>query len=326
MKKQKNKKNNDNKINLDNEIIIGLTPKKEESSKKKVKSKKKSISKNKTNSVKKEHKKNKNKYEKVNKPIQKKKTTNVKVKKKIQKKSQKSKLIKWTILLILLVLCIVLFLLSSVFNVKNIVVNGNNKIAKEEIISLSKLQINENMFKTINSKIKENLKSNPYVDDVKIKKSLKGTITLDVKERTVTYMLTYANAYVYINNQGYILELSDTPLEVPTIVGTTTSQENIKEGNRLVTEDLEKLDTVIKIMATCKTKGIDTVITGIDISNSQDYILTIASELKTVHFGDFSEMNEKVMWIQECIERKKGIEGEIFVNNLKKNAYFRSKV
>lgn len=316
MKKQKSKKVNNGPINLDNEIIIGLTPKKDERTKKKTKAPNKSNTKQKQKTVKKVTKKNNIK------PKKKKANT----KKDSEKKSIKSKLIKWTILLVLLALCIILFLLSSVFNIKSIIVTNNSKLTKEEVVSLSGLQLNENMFKTVNSKIKGKIETNPYVENVKIKKSLNGTITLEIKERVATYMLTYANAYVYINNQGYILELSDAPLELPTIIGFTTSQEEIKEGNRLAKEDLEKLDTIIKIISAAKSKEIDVLITEIDTTNTQDYILKISSELKTVHFGDISNINEKIMWIQKIIDKKKSIEGEIFVNNLEKSVYFGAKI
>jgi cell division protein FtsQ len=310
--KKPNKNDSSKSINLNNEIIIGLTPKKEENNKKnkkEIKPKKKTV-------VKKQIKKNdkkdkKNNSIKINKP---------------KLKSKRRKIIKWTSLLILLALCIILFLLSSVFNIKQIIVTNNSKITSEQIIALSGLNTNENIFKATDSKIKENLKSNPYIDDVKIKRKLNGAITLQITERVATYMLQYANTYVYISNQGYILELSQTPINVPIIEGFSTQQDQIKEGNRLEVEDLEKLDTVIKIMAAAKSKNIDAIITNINISNAQDYVLTISSELKTIHFGDLSNINEKMIWIQEIIDKNKGKNGEIYVNNPEKRVYFREKV
>lgn len=312
MKKKKQKKNEET-INLDNEIIIGLTPKKEniKSTQKKKVSKKKTQKKKTTD-------KNTTK-----------KTKNTKQKPKAKNKKKKSiggKIIKWTIILMLLVLCIVLFLLSSVFNVKTIIVENNNKLSKEEIISLSGVQINENMFKILNSKIREGLKTNPYIEDVKIGKDLQGIVKLDVLERKATYMLQIGDIYAYMNNQGYILEVSETQIDVPILSGFGTPQEEIKPGNRLNEDDLGKLDTVIKIMADCKNKEIDTLISAIDIANANDYKIIMALELKTVHFGNSSSINEKVLWIKDIIERKKGIEGDIFVKNPEKNAYFRAKV
>lgn len=312
-KKTKTRKvqNEDNKIiNLDNEIIIGLTPKKEETKKIKKQTNKK-VNNVGVNSAR--TRKSQTKGKKIN------------PNKKTEKKRRKNKIIKWIILIILLLTAIVLFMMSSVFNIKQIIVTNNSKISSEEIINLSTLTPGINMFKTTNNVIRNNLKVNPYIEDVKVKRSLNGTVTLEVQERKATYMLKFANAYVYINNQGYMLEMSENSLELPMIIGFQTPAEEIKEGNRLVVEDLEKLEDVIKIMETAKSISMDKIITEIDITDSANYKLTIASEGKTVQFGDCSNINIKLLKVQAIIEKEKGIEGEIYFQDLEKTV-FREKV
>lgn len=307
----KKAKPDDKTINLNEEIIIGLTPKKQNN----VKSKKRTSS-------------NKREIKKTNKVKNnsKKKVTKNKIQKKEKMPNKKSKVAKWIILIILIILCVILFLLSSVFNIKKIVIQNNNKTTTEEIIELSEIKTEENMFKISNKKIRKNLKSNPYIEDVKIKKKLNGTIELNVTERVATFIIKYLDTYAYINNQGYILELSQEPLELPILIGISTLEENIKPGNRLDNKDLEKLDTVIKIIANAKSLKLDSLITSIDITNSNDYIIKMDQELKTVHFGDKSNINDKMTWVLEIIEQKKDVEGEIFVKNPDKNVYFREKV
>ena len=68
-------------------------------------------------------------------------------------------------------------------------------------------------------------------------------------------MIKFGNAYAYINNQGYILEITDKEEAVPIITGYETLDENIQEGNRLNTEDLEKLNDVLKIMEAASSSG-----------------------------------------------------------------------
>lgn len=307
-KKNTSKKENDKIINLDNEIIIGLTPKKEE----KTKAKKKNNSKNKTSNVK---KKNSNK----------KKTQQNKKNTSNPKKRIWLKFAKWLFIILLLLTGIVIFMLSSIFNIKEIKVVNNNKISTEEIINLSTLKIDNNMFKTTNKTIKDNIKTNAYIENVKIKRSINGTVTLDIIERKPTYMLRFANAYVYINNQGYMLEMSETPLELPTITGFETPSEQIKEGNRLEVEDLKKLEDVIKIMNSASETTLASIITEIDISDSDNYKLSITSENKVVDFGTATNINVKLLKTEEVIEKEKGKEGEIYFQNSEKTV-FREKV
>ena len=216
-------------------------------------------------------------------------------------------------------------MLSSVFNITNITVTNNNKISEQEIISLSGLTKNENMFKVLNKKVEESIEQNPYIENVKITKTISGTVNLEVTERIATYMLKFANGYVYINNQGYMLEISQEPLELPIISGFKTPTENIKEGNRLVVEDLKELENVIKIMETAKTTSVGAIIAEIDISDPTNYKIIIPSENKTVEFGDLTNINVKILKIEYIIEQEKGKQGEIYFQGAEK-AVFREKV
>lgn len=310
---KKNQSSNNEIINLDNEIIIGLTPKREEN-KRQVKGKKIKETKNKTN-----------RNRKTNNDVSKSKVKKNSVKKQSKKNKKNLKIIKWTCILAIIAIIVILFMMSSIFNITQIIVSNNNKISSEEIINLSTLTIGVNMFKTTNKTIRNNIKTNPYIEDVQIKRSLNGIVTLKVEERIPTYMLKFANSYVYINNQGYMLEISETPLDLPIITGFLTSTENIKEGNRLDVEDLKKLEDVIKIMESAKNNSLADIITTIDISESANYKLTIESELKTVQFGDATNINIKILKIEEVIQKEKGVEGEIYFQNSEKTV-FREKV
>lgn len=250
-------------------------------------------------------------------------------KKQPQKKNinyKKRRIIALTIvLIILLIITTILILFSSLFNIKSISVINNQKVSTDEIIQNSGLAINNNMFKTLNTKIKAGIKSNSYIENVKITKKLNGEVILNITERVPTFMLAKDDTYAYINNQGYILEISQTPLELPIIKGYETPE--LLAGKRIDVEDLKKLDTVIQIMETAKSNEIKQIITEIDISDLNNYILKIPSENKTVQFGDKTNINMKILWIKDIIEKEKGIEGEIIVNvpNIKK-VYFREKV
>ena len=305
---QKNNNEDNDIIDLNNEIVIGMTLKEE---------------------PKKDNKTKKNKKQKDKKTVKKSKPTKkvqkTKNNKKPKKKNIKLKIIKWIVLLALLATAIILFMLSSVFNITNITVTNNNKISEQEIISLSGLTKNENMFKVLNKKVEESIKQNPYIENVKITKTISGTVNLEVTERVATYMLKFANGYVYINNQGYMLEISQEPLELPIISGFKTPTEDIKEGNRLIVEDLKELENIIKIVETAKTTSVGAIIAEIDISDPTNYKIIIPSENKTVEFGELTNINIKILKIEYIIEQEKGRQGEIYFQSTEK-AVFREKV
>lgn len=149
-KKGKQKKES---INLDNEIIIGLNTKKLPQTPPKTKK-------------------------------------NVKTKKKNKKKSCNLRMIKFLILFILMIVALAFFLLSDLFNCKEIQVLGNSKISQEEIINLSGIKTEENIFKINTKKVKENIKKNAYINNVKLKRKLDGKVEIIVEERKPTFMIT----------------------------------------------------------------------------------------------------------------------------------------
>ena len=240
-----------------------------------------------------------------------------------KKKKLRAKIIKWTSLIILIFGAVLLLLLSDLFNIKEIKVLNNNRITSEEIIKLSNIQVNENMFRFLKIKAKNNIKSNPYVENVKIHRKLNKTIEIDIIERIPTYMIEKDESYYYINNQGYILEQNSETIDAPIIEGFTT--EELIPGNRIELADLKKLNIIIQIMQTAKSKEIAEKITTINVESDLDYIISMEEEQKTIHFGSGTTINDKIIKIIPVLEDNIGVPGEIFVQNVNK-VYFRGDV
>lgn len=133
-------------------------------------------------------------------------------------------------------------------------------------------------------------------------------------------MLLLDEKYAYINNQGYILEISETKLEVPIIIGYVT--ENLEPGQRLEEADLKKLNTVIQIVKTAEEKELDKKISDINIENERDFLITMESENKIIHFGDSSNIDDKFIMLKAVLEDNVEVKGEIFVKDLNK-VFFR---
>ena len=334
---------NDDMFNIDNEIVIGVTvlpPKNGKNGKKNQPKKKVKKQKNKKQDVRPQNKfdvtdKEPNKVRQVQKG-QAKKNKNVKripyeeERKRRQKREKRFRILK-SILKILLLFAIIvgilLFLfISPVFNIKNINVQGNNKINTEEIESLSKINMNENIFRFSSRQIEENVKENAYIDTVEVKRKIPNTVEIIVTEREAKYQLEYGNAFVYIDGNGNILEISNENANLPIIRGYSTAQENIQVGNKLVDEDCNKLLTIEKFLRVAKTNEIYDIMTYIDISNAKDYKFELPSKGKVAYLGDDTNINDKILTLKEILTREEGKNGQIFINDSNKMPYFRENV
>ena len=87
--------------------------------------------------------------------------------KKIKKKKGKG-IVKF-ILFIILISGIIAFLKSPFFTLQKINVKGNNEVKSSEIIKLSKIEINKNMFQKNLLFLNKNLKKNPYIKNASLK-------------------------------------------------------------------------------------------------------------------------------------------------------------
>ena len=339
MAKSINKKNKkDNKYNAENEIIIGVTTKPKENvrveNKKatrtntKVVQNKKNVVKN-TNQKKSNNQINKNNKVKVqlnNSKINKSKNKEQKqrdtiYKREITKEEQirkinAKKVIISVFILLFIALCgTIYYLTTPVFNIASIEVYGNEKNSVETYISLSKIDINStNIFAITESRINKNIKENAYVEQVTIKRKLPNILQINVTERKVAYQIKYLDNYLYIDSQGHILEISEEKKDVPYIEGFSTFKESINVGQRLIEEDLIKLNVVAKFMNYCKYNSIENKITNIDVADDTNYIIYFKEDKKTLYIGDASNLSERLSMLKIILKNEEKKKIEIFMN------------
>lgn len=321
--KDSKKKKIDTKYNADNEIIIGVTTKPKE----KVRVEKRKS----TRTNPKTHKDQNNKVNQKKNIFEKKqnikKRTNVKIAKEKQiRKLNKKKIIISIASIFLLAICgTIYYLTTPVFNISNIIVYGNKKNSVDTYISLSGLNINEtNIFAFANSGVENRIKENPYVEEVRIERKFPNVVELHITERTVDYQVNYLNSYIYLNNQGYILEISEEEKDVLIIDGLTSLSDNIEVGQRLSNEDLIKLDTILKVTNYLKYNSVESKLTKFDATDEKNYILEFAKEKKKAYIGDSSSITEKMTAVTKILEAEEGKSGNIYANEevLKKNRVY----
>lgn len=294
IKQQANQKKNEDEFDLETETVIQMT--------------------------------NRNKIQKD----EKEKIQAMKMEKKRKRRNKKiKKILKIIVLLLIIIGGTTFAMVSPIFNIKDIKVLNNEKIASDTIISLSGLTSSQNIFRFSNSQVENQIKENPYIETVKINRKLPSTIEIEVTEKKHDYSVSFMGKYAYINKQGYILEISDDSQGKVIIYGTTTNEEEITPGKRLNTQDLEKMTDVIRITDIATENNLIDKVTSIDISNKNDYIIYMESEQKNIHIGDISNISNKMLYIIAILEQEKGKSGDIFVNGDLNNdfrPYFREKL
>lgn len=260
--------------------------------------------------------KEKRKIKQIGKKKNKKKDKDIRTSRTIREKGKIS-LIKKLFIFILVIIAIWGILHTRLFGVKNIVIINNNHLTEEEIISISGVNQGDNIYKRSSKEIKDSLFENAYIEDATIKKKLPNTIEINIVERNINYMIQFSDTYVYLNNQGYMLEQTTEKANVPIIVGLSTDQNSVVIGGRLNTDDLSKMNKIIKICELAKVNELSEFISKIDISNEKNYVVEMESRGKIINFGDcsnYSDLNTKMLYLTSILAVTDNSREEIFLN------------
>ncbi len=123
-------------------------------------------------------------------------------------KRRKIKKIRRSFLLILILISTSATLLLKLpyFNVKTIEVTNNRNIPSQEIINLSNLKVEKNIFYLDLKKSKTNILTNSYILNAQLKRKLPNQIKIFVEERTAVFYIKKENKYLIVDNEGIILE------------------------------------------------------------------------------------------------------------------------
>ncbi len=260
--------------------------------------------------------KEKRKIKQIGKKKNKKKDKDIRTSRTIREKGKIS-LLKKLFIFILVIIAIWGILHTRLFGVKNIVIINNNHLTEEEIISISGVNLGDNIYKRSSKEIKDSLFENAYIEDATIKKKLPNTIEINIVERNINYMIQFSDTYVYLNNQGYMLEQTTEKANVPIIVGLSTDQNSVVIGSRLNTDDLSKMNKIIKICELAKVNELSEFISKIDISNEKNYVVEMESRGKIINFGDcsnYSDLNTKMLYLTSILAVTDNSREEIFLN------------
>lgn len=250
--------------------------------------------------------------------------------KKRQKRNKRVKLFFKLFLFIILIGGAIIFAMTSpIFNIKEIKVTNNTHVPSDTIISLSEIKLDENIFKFYKGDASNNIKGNAYIENVDIERKIPNTVEIKVEERIPKYSVDIMGKFMYINSQGYFLELSEDNKNLTIIHGITTEEEKVIPGNRLNNEDLTRLEEVMKIMSSANENGLEGKVTSVDISNKNDYTIYLEEKKKKIHIGNTANLSNKMLYVLAIMEQEEGKEGDIYVNgdlNNKFQPYFREKV
>lgn len=151
------------------------------------------------------------------------------------------------IVLTILVLILGGFAYCCTFTLKKVEVIGCDIVNEQAIVDAAESRdfANNTILLYFINKFKPNWDI-PFVAKVEMEFTNKNTITFVVYEKQLAGCVQFGNQYLYIDNDGYVLEASDGYIQkVPTITGIDF--EYYTQGEKLPVEDKSKFQTILTI-------------------------------------------------------------------------------
>lgn len=172
-----------------------------------------------------------------------------------------------------LIIVAIIFTMSVFFKVENIEVSGNSKYSKEEIISASGIHTGDNLF-FINrigagSRVVVKL---PYVDSVKITRSLPNSVTITVEESKAAACIQSGDELWSISSTGkFLSRLTEKDARLlPNVTGVTASDAQVGEIISVSKDDKAKLDYLLEILYQVQARSLVEKVANINVSDVND--------------------------------------------------------
>ncbi|HZK57154.1 MAG TPA: FtsQ-type POTRA domain-containing protein [Clostridia bacterium] len=159
---------------------------------------------------------------------------------------------------------------SDLMNLENIVLEGNSYVNKDEIVSISNLVINRNIFKYNLKEIKQNIMLHPYIKGVNVHRKLPNTIVVQIEERQEYAIILYMGSYIYIDEEGIVLRASDSYIASDNILITGIDFKNFKVGDKVEAINNDNLGLVMDLLKVANLITICDMISEINIGEESN--------------------------------------------------------
>jgi len=193
-----------------------------------------------------------------------------------------------------------IFINTENFTVKDIRIFGQNTLNKENIIKSSNMELDKNIFTYNIKQIEKNLRKNPYIKSVDVKRKLPNKLIFNIVEIRETAIIPYMGSFAYIDNNGIILKLEDTITNksIPVIYGVNI--EDAMVGEKIDSGDKKLSSDIINLLKDCSKNEIISEIEKIQINNKKD-ITIYTNRGIVVDFGEFENTNYKFSALNQVL-------------------------
>ncbi|WP_195335751.1 cell division protein FtsQ/DivIB [Paraclostridium bifermentans] len=175
--------------------------------------------------------------------------------------------------ILLVILFIYICISSSIFELKQIDVDGNSKITKSDIIKIGDIETGKNIFKYNLNYVEKKLLVNPYIKYVKVSRKFPDKLVITIKENSEYAIIKEGASYIYIGENGLVLSEQKVikNKNIPLVSGIEIKN---KKLNTKIKINSDKSNDIILAIDILKKNNMSRKIENIKINKNKMYMKT----------------------------------------------------
>lgn len=226
-----------------------------------------------------------------------------------KKMSRRRKLKKHilTMLLAVVVMCVGLVLVFSLFfKINTVTISGDKVYSDKVVIEKSGIEIGENLFKISEEKLTEKLSGDlPYIKSVTVERKLPDTMIINISAAKEVAAITTAKGFVLLDETGKVLDKNASILKENVAVINNVNLKEYVEGETVVLTDEKKTETLIKLFEAIKNADMQ-LLTEIDLKNINDIKIKYDDRI-TFAVGSLTNIETKLARGMAALEKENEI-------------------
>lgn len=192
-----------------------------------------------------------------------------------------------------------LFLISwlPIFQVQTITVTGNAALSTDKVIALSGIAPGDKLFWCNAGAARKQLRHNPFVKNVAIKRVLPNELIIQVTERkSVGYIVT-VDGYVQVDAEGRMLAIQQTLSNYTLPVISGVGLEELPELGGIIQN--KKLQQALEILQSCDASLLDNIA---ELNVGQEYyVLLYTNQQLEVRLGGLENMEQRLQDLDKIL-------------------------
>ncbi len=209
---------------------------------------------------------------------------------------------------------------SPVFTVKEIRLEHSKNFTTTELADEIGLAKGDNMILFSRLRAENILKKNPYIQHADLIMELPSTMVISLTERKVRAYIPYMDSYLYIDEEGRVLDIQDTyEPGLPLVEGLQFSEFHL--GDIIEVENAESLRIMLQISQMVEKYDFKNTEVTLDVSDHQNIHGHVGNV--QVLLGTMDNMDQKIRTIAEFVKvRPKEDRGSIDLRDPSKRIIF----